>query len=181
MLKIAIVGNIAAGKSAVEKIISSMGYKVYDTDLIAHNILQSNLAVKDLFGTTDRNKIAKVVFSDKAMLNKLEEIIHPLVKAHLLELFKEDFKTIFVSVPQLFESGFDALFDKIIFISSKDEYRLARLMARNNLTKDEAIKRINAQEPEMSKISKADFIIENNDDFESLRINTQNVLHQLQL
>ena len=56
MLKIAITGNIASGKSVVEKILESKGYKIYDTDKIAHEILENSSEVKQVFGTTDRKK-----------------------------------------------------------------------------------------------------------------------------
>ena len=57
MLKVAIVGNIASGKTTVEKFIEEKGFKVYDTDKIAHEILQNSDEVKKEFGTLDRKKI----------------------------------------------------------------------------------------------------------------------------
>ena len=80
-----------------------------------------------------------------------------------------DEKVIFVSVPQLFESGFDALFDKIIFIYANENIRLERLMKRNNFTKEEALKRISAQTIEEEKTLKCDYIIYNNNDIEHLK------------
>jgi len=170
MLKIAITGNIAAGKSAVEKILKDNGFNVFDTDEITHSILDSSEDVRALFNDfdvftnnkIDRKKISKIVFSDKNILKKLEAIVHPLVKNELLKIFKQDYEIIFVSVPQLFEAGFDDMFDKIVFVTADENIRLQRLMKRNNLTKNEAILRINAQMPEADKINKCTYVLENN-------------------
>ena len=113
MLKIAITGNIASGKSAVENHLQKLGYKVFDTDKIAHQILETSPEVKKTFGTTDRKEIAKIVFSNPEKLKVLETIIHPKVKEEILKIFKLDEKIVFISVPQLFESGFNNLFDKV--------------------------------------------------------------------
>ena len=114
MLKIAITGNIASGKSTVEKIIENNGYKVYDTDKIAHKILENSDEVKKAFKTVDRKEIAKIVFSSPEKLKLLESIIHPKVKEEILKIFNREEKLVFISIPQLFESGFDTLFNKII-------------------------------------------------------------------
>ena len=68
MLKIAITGNIASGKSTVEKFIEELGYKVFDTDKIAHEILENSEDIRNLFGTLDRTEIAKIVFNDNEKL-----------------------------------------------------------------------------------------------------------------
>ncbi|MBO5738060.1 dephospho-CoA kinase [bacterium] len=161
MLKIAIVGNIASGKSTVENFIKAKGYKVYDTDKIAHKILTLNKNVIDEFGTNERAKLAKIVFSEPEKLKKLEEIIHPLVKKEILSIFENNFNIVFISVPQLFEAGFESLFDKIIYVTAEKNIRKNRLIKRNNYTEEEALKRIEAQN-EDNKKEKADFVIENN-------------------
>ena len=75
---------------------------------------------------------------------------------------------IFVSVPQLFEAGFETLFDKIVFITAPEETRIERLMKRNNLTREDALKRIVAQEKDETKIPKCNFVIQNNADLTNL-------------
>ena len=175
MLKIAITGNIASGKSTVEKIIEDNGYKVYDTDKIAHKILENSEEVKETFGTVDRKKIAKIVFTNSKKLQLLESIIHPKVKEELLKIFNSNEKVVFISVPQLFESGFDTLFDKIIFVTANENIRKERLIKRNSFTPKEAQKRIDAQK-EDGKTAKSDFVIENNSDYESLKEQVEKTL-----
>ena len=161
MLKIAIVGNIASGKSTVEKIIESKGYKVYDTDKIAHEIVASNKEVLEAFRTNNRNELAKIVFSNPDKLKLLESIIHPQVKDELLKIFASEENIVFISVPQLFEAGFENMFDKIIYITADESIRKERLIKRNSFTPEEAQKRIKAQS-EKDKKEKCDFVIENN-------------------
>lgn len=176
MSRIAIVGNIASGKSSVEKILEEKGYKVFDTDKIAHKILENNSKVEKVFGTTDRKILAHIVFNNPEKMKELENIIHPLVKEEILKIEEG-----FISVPQLFEAGYESLFDKIIFVSTSEKLRLERLMKRNNLSKKEATKRIKAQLPEDEKIKKSDFVIKNEGNFEKLQIEVEKVLDALSL
>lgn len=176
MLKVAITGNIASGKSVVENFLSSKGFKVYDTDKIAHCILEKSEAVKNEFGTTNRKEIAKVVFSDCNKMKILESIIHPEVKKEIQKIFTSNEEIVFISIPQLFEVGYETLFDKIIIVTTSTELRLSRLMARNNLTEEEALKRINAQISDLEKIPKSDFVIYNNSDLSSLETQLSEIL-----
>ena len=190
MLRVAIAGNIASGKSCVESILASKGYSVYDTDSIAHDILATSYKVREVFknfdilnfkGEISREKLGKVVFSNSEMKKKLEDIIHPEVRNELNKIFdlsKAD-EIVFVSVPLLFEAHFEDMFDKSILVMTDDKIRLERLKKRNNLSEEDAQLRINSQIPQEEKVKKVDFVIKNNSSLENLKLEIDNLLNQL--
>lgn len=194
MIKIAITGNIASGKSQVENYLLSMGYKVADTDVINHHILTTDNEaineIKEKFKADNildeknyisREKLGKIIFSDKNKKKTLEEILHKRINQKVEEFFKENIneKLCFVSIPLLFEINQEKNFDKIIFISAREDIRLKRLIERNDYTIQYAKTRINSQEKEEEKIKKSDFIIYNNSDFNNLTNQIDSVLVQL--
>lgn len=186
MLKIAITGNIASGKSQAENYLKNK-YPVYDSDVIAHEVLYdlTGFYNYDVFtdGKIDRKKLGNLVFNNPDAKLKLEKIIHPKVKEKIIELFEKhkNEKCIFISVPLLYEAGFENMFDYVIFISVEDELQLKRLMTRNNLDKNGALKRINAQLPQSDKIRKADFVIQNNSNLENLYTQIDLILQKLNI
>lgn len=184
MIKVAIAGNIACGKSEVEKILIALGYKVIDTDKVNHSILNSDESaineIKQVFSSDDildndgrisREKLGKVVFASEEKRKLLENILHIRIFNKVNDFFEENKneKIVFVSIPLLFESKQEKTFDKIIFISADEKIRLERLMKRNNYSEEYAKVRIDSQEKEDEKIKKSDYIIYNNSDFDSLK------------
>lgn len=191
MISIAIVGNIASGKSTVENVLRKKGYKVFDSDIIAHEVLDDlSEKILEAFkgydilenGKISRQKLAALVFDDKNLKEKLENIVHPEIKDRLKKIFEENKleKYIFVSIPLLFEVGWRNLFDKILFIYTEDKIRLNRLMQRNNFTKDEALARIKSQLPQEEKVKVSDFIINNNHSIDVLQKYIERFIIQLE-
>lgn len=193
MQKVAIVGNIASGKSQVERIISNLGYPVADTDKINNKLLTEDLFIKeeikknfgenicDEKGNISKSQLGKIIFDNKEGKNKLESILHPKIFEKINDFFREQKNSIlaFVSIPLLFETKREKEFDKIIFISCDEETRLQRLMKRNNFTKDEALKRMSSQGDEKEKIKKSDFVIYNNSDLNKLEEDVKTVINEL--
>lgn len=192
MIKVAIAGNIASGKSQAEKILSDLGYCVIDTDKLNHEILSADentiKEIKKTFknienddGSISREKLGQIVFSNKDKKFQLENILHKKIFEKLEELYKlhSEKDIIFVSIPLLFEAKKEKDFDKIIFISADKEIRLKRLIKRNNYTEEYAQKRIASQGEESEKIRKSDFIIYNNSDLQTFKNEFLTVLKQL--
>lgn len=189
MIKVAIVGNIASGKSELEKYLFNSGFVVLDTDVMAHDILVDKPDVAKAFeeydvfeyGLLSREKLGKLVFSNEELKEKLESIVHPLILENIEESFEtfadEDF--VFVSVPLLFEVGWQEMFDKIIFIKADDEIRLERLIKRNGYSREYAQTRLDSQLSQETKITNSDYVIENNSSKEEFYKNIESCLDKL--
>lgn len=190
MIKFALCGNIASGKSTVQKLLENQGYRVLDTDKVAHELLTVNnselfLEFKkfDVFenGEFSREKLGKLVFTNKEIKQKLENILHPQIRKKIKEFFEQNQneKYLFVGIPLLFEANMTDLFDKIIFIYADDDIRLKRLLLRNNYSLDYAKARINSQMRQEEKAQKSDYVIYNNGSIEELNVNIIKLFEQI--
>jgi dephospho-CoA kinase len=132
VVKIAVTGGFASGKSTVIKILAvKLNAPIFDSDKVANIELKNNSKIIKLFNTLDRKKIANIVFNSNKKLKELENIIHPAVKEKLNSFFtKNKAKKYTISeVPLLFEANMDNLFDVIIVIVSDKSIRKNRIKA----------------------------------------------------
>lgn len=195
MLKVAITGNIASGKTAVENILRQKSYQVLDSDDVVHKLHEDEVVKKQIIETfpginllednkISRKKLGECVFKDEALRKKLEDIIHPLVKDEIQKFLAEqeknpNNKVVFVSVPLLFEVNFQYLFDKVILVYADDKVRLERLMNRNGLTEEKAKNRIEIQISQDEKTTLADYVIYNDKTLQDLNNKVEEVLKLL--
>lgn len=179
---IGLTGSVATGKSTVSNMIQHAGIPLVDADIAARKVVEPGTeGLKEIVayfgeeilladGTLDRAKLGEIIFKDKEKREKLNEITHPRVKEYMLEarerFFRAGEELVFFDIPLLFESHLESLVDQIIVVWTTPETELKRLMERNNLTKEEALARINSQIGIDEKAKKADFVINNNESLE---------------
>ena len=154
----ALTGSIATGKTVVlDYFRDNLGFKVVSADSVGHEILKSSEIIEKIgktFGTEvikngsiDRKTLGKIVFSDKAELTKLNEITHPAILQKTFEIIDELSQTspVILEAAILIEAGWHKYFDTVMLTWCKPEIQLNRLMTRDNISEEEAKKRIASQ------------------------------------
>ncbi|EKZ0313398.1 dephospho-CoA kinase [Listeria monocytogenes] len=179
---IGLTGSVATGKSTVSNMIQQAGIPLVDADIAARKVVEPGTeGLKEIVayfgeeilladGTLDRAKLGEIIFKDKEKREKLNEITHPRVKDYMLEarerFFRAGEELVFFDIPLLFESHLESLVDQIVVVWTTPETELKRLIERNNLTKEDALRRIESQMGIDEKARKADFVIDNNESLE---------------
>jgi dephospho-CoA kinase len=174
MLRVALTGGIATGKSYVLGQFRRLGASCLDADEIAHGVMAAGTEatnaiaarfgadVLDRDGAVDRRRLAPLVFGDASARRDLESIVHPAVRRAIrsglrgFELVGA--RVAIADIPLLYETGRPVDFDKVIVTTCPPEVQLARLAARG-LSDTEARQRLAAQMPAEEKAGRADFVI----------------------
>lgn len=175
-LRVGITGGIGSGKSTVCGIVETLGYPVYNADIEARKISDTDscviAAISNLFGEyiylqglLDRKRLASIVFSNGVLLRKLNEIVHPAVAKHYESWVENhgNYPVVFYESAILLESGSFKCVDKIIAVVAPLETKISRVIKRDNTDRNSIIERINNQFPDKELISRSDFVIMNND------------------
>jgi len=176
MLKIGITGGIGAGKSVVCKILSEWGIPIFYADSRAKIIIDTDKSVKqkiqnifgkyvfNLSGTLNNENLAKIVFNDKTSLEKLNKIVHPLVKEDFQKWAEgQNSPYVVEEAAILFESGSYRMMDKTIMIYCEKEIRIERIIKRNRFTREKIERIMSNQMDDEEKCKKADYVVLNNE------------------
>jgi dephospho-CoA kinase len=170
---IGLTGGIGSGKTMVANYIKSLGFPVYIADDEARTIMETDEVVEAIrieFGKdvlqnnkVNREKLSKIVFDNPEKLQKLNGIIHPLVKKHFDNWLENhaNFHLVFKEAAILFESGGDKYCNAIVTITSPIETRLQRIIERDKTDKESVLKRMQNQWTDEQRIAKSDYVITN--------------------
>jgi dephospho-CoA kinase len=153
--KIAVTGGIGSGKSTVLSLLKEGGYSVFSCDEIYKQLLFDGEyieKIKKLFPSAVQNEriqrqvLADIVFKDKQALETLNAVAHPLIMECLYENMRNCTDILaFAEVPLLFEGNYQSQFDAVIVVQRSKEQRISAIVARDGLTREEAMQRISAQ------------------------------------
>ena len=189
---IGITGGIASGKSNVCTVIRELGYPVIDCDEITRKNYEINGKIynvvlerfgKDFLlddGNIDRKKLGKLVFNNSSAKMLLNSITHPIIKEELLsEISKYNDGLVFVEIPLLYEAKFETICDKIICVFLSQKYQVERLMAREGIDEDFALKKIHSQMDLYMKKSLADYVINSKGSFDETKLQVIDVINNI--
>lgn len=172
-----LTGGIATGKSTADEFFKKKNIPIVDSDQIAHELMAKDQASYQAIvghfgneilaadGEIDRKKLGSIVFNDKNQLKRLNELTHPLILNNMEEKITQyqaqGVPLVILDIPLLFEDDLSHYCDATLLVTAPPQLELSRLMARNNLSKEDAQKRIASQMPLSEKEKLADYVIEN--------------------
>lgn len=179
---VGLTGSFGSGKTTVAGLFKSSGARIIDADSIAHGLIKPknpiykkiiNAFGRDILNknkTINRNKLAKLVFNNKDLLERLNKIMHP----EIIRIIREKLKAapagiIILDAPLLIEKGLEKIADKVIVVTISREKQIERIRRKTDLKRQDILKRINAQIPLSHKVRLADFLIDNSGTIEETK------------
>ena len=186
-----LTGGIATGKTTVSQMLAQQGLPIIDGDQIAHQVLANNQSVqaqiqatfgKQLVqdGQVDRAALGKLVFGNQAALAQLNAITAPVIRETIMTEMAQakahQVPLVVLDLPLLYEQHYETVCDGVLVVYLPVEKQLARLMARNQLSREDALKRINSQASLVEKRDRADFVIDNQGSLAQLEDQLKTVL-----
>ncbi len=183
MLAVGLTGGIGSGKSTVAELFAERGVPVIDTDVIARELTtpdnEALMAIKDAFGdavmredgSLDRAQLRRRVFADSAARRTLEAILHPRIRQAVVQALAElHTPYALIVVPLLVETGaYAEILDRVLVVDCPEDMQIARVMARNDLTRAEVEAILAAQAGRAVRLAAADDVIDNAGSSEKLR------------
>jgi len=191
MIVLGLTGSIGMGKSTTAGMFADEGVPVHDSDATVHKLYAGEAAplVEELFpgstvnGQVDRERLAKAVVGNRERLRKLEQLIHPLVRADADRFVEEHRRKgtplVVLDIPLLFETGGTDRVDKIVVVTAPAETQRARVLARPGMTEEKFREILARQVPDAEKRERADFLIDTSHGMEAAREAVRKIIGQL--
>ncbi len=191
---IGITGGIGSGKSEVSKYLMSLGYPLIDADLVSREIVEPGkiglIKIVEIFGeailnpdrTLNRGMLGEIIFNNDFLRNQLNDILHPRIRVRIkqhLEAYK-DASFVFIDVPLLFETDSRETYDEILLVYAPESVCLDRIVIRDKVLPDFALKKIKTQMSLDVKRALSDYVIDNSGDLSMLHSQIQIYLKTLQ-
>lgn len=189
---IGITGGISSGKSTVCNILIELGYPVIDSDLISKELSKKgnscyNAIIKafgnDILlsnGEIDRKKLGSIIFNNQDMKKLLNNVTHPLILEEIkrnISLYNDGL--VFVDIPLLYEANMRFLVDSVICVYLDRKTQITRLMNRDKIDKDYAIKKIESQMDLDMKKEMSEYVIDSSKSVLDTRENTLKIIEEL--
>lgn len=195
-LLVGLTGGIATGKSTVDAALRELGAVIIDADVLAREVVEpGEPALAEIAaefgpgvlgpdGRLDRKALGAIVFADPGSRRKLEAMTHPRMRERLLrridELTAENFRgLVFYDAAVLIESGSHLIMDRLAVVIADEPTQIARLMARDGIDREEALRKIRSQMPLAEKAKLADYVIDNSGDRAATDARTREVYQTL--
>jgi dephospho-CoA kinase len=191
MFVLGLTGSLGMGKSATAKMFAEEGIPVHDADAAVHDLYEGAAAplIEAAFpGTTtagkvDRDKLAQRVLGDSVALEKLETIVHPLVRraeqAFLNEATRKGARVAVLDIPLLFETGSEGRCDVVVVVSAPPEIQRARAFERPGMTEQKFAAILAKQMPDAEKRARADFVVDTSKGFNAARAQVRDILTRI--
>ena len=188
MFVLGLTGSLGMGKSTTAGFFAELGVPVHDADATVHRLYKAEAVapIEAAFpGTTvngevDREKLAKRVLDDPAAIKKLEEIVHPLVRAaeehFLTEAERKNARVAVLDIPLLFETGGDRRCDAVVVVSAPEDVQRARIFERPGMTAQKFSAIAANQMPDAEKRKRADFVVDTSKGFDAARAQVREIL-----
>lgn len=188
MIVLGLTGSIGMGKSTVARMFADEGVPVFDADATVRALQGRDGAlvaeIEAAFpGSTgpegvNRNILAELVLHDRAILRKLEAIVHPAV-GQARQAFLSDHAAaplVVLDIPLLFETGGDKSVDKVAVVSADPDIQQMRTLARPGMTSEKFARILIQQTPDAEKRKRADFIIPTDVEMDETRASVRRII-----
>jgi len=190
MIILGLTGSIGMGKSTTAKLFAEAGVPVYDADATVHELYEGEAvpAIEAAFpGTTvngkvDRARLSAQVVHDPAAMQRLEQIVHPMLGASRQKFFQDAERSgapvAVVDVPLLYETGGEKRVDAVVVVTTTPENQRERILARGTMTHEVLDSILARQLPDAEKRKRADFVVDTSHGLDPVRTRIRDILDQ---